>query len=105
MARIPIALQLYSVREDCAKDFAATLKAVADMGYDGVEFAGYHGATAEELRTMLDDFGLKVAGTHTGLDTLLGDELEKTVEFHKTIGNRFLIVPGLSEEYTGSIAA
>jgi sugar phosphate isomerase/epimerase len=103
MASIPIALQLYSVREDCANDFPATLEAVAKMGYDGVEFAGYHGLDATELKSRLGDLGLKVAGTHTGIDTLLGDELEKTVEFNKTIGNKFLIVPGLPDEYRSSL--
>lgn len=105
MAKIPVALQLYSVREDCARDLAGVLKAVAEMGYEGVEFAGYHGYGAEELRAMLDDVGLKVAGTHIGLDTLLGDELKKTVEFNRTIGNRFLIVPGLAENRRNSRAA
>ncbi|UCH35021.1 MAG: sugar phosphate isomerase/epimerase [Armatimonadota bacterium] len=105
MAKIPIALQLYSVREDCARDLPGTLKAVADMGYVGVEFAGYYERSAQELRKMLDGLGLKVAGTHTGIDTLLGDQFEKTVEFNRTIGNKFLIVPGLPEEYRSSRAA
>jgi sugar phosphate isomerase/epimerase len=105
MARIPIALQLYSVREDCARDLPGTLAAVAKMGYEGVEFAGYHGRSAQELRQMLDDLGLKVAGTHIGLETLLGDQLERTVEFNQVLGNRFLIVPGLAEEYRSSRAA
>ncbi len=105
MATIPVALQLYSVRDDCAKDFPRTLKAVAKMGYDGVEFAGYHGMSAKDLKKQLDDLGLKAAGTHTGIDTLLGDAFEKTVEFNKTIGNRFLIVPGLPADYTKSIDA
>lgn len=105
MNRIPIALQLYSVRDDCARDLAGTIAAVAKMGYEGVEFAGYYGFSAEELRKMVDDNGLKVAGTHIGLDTLLGDELERTVEFNKTLGNDFLIVPGLAPEHTSSRAA
>ncbi|MFQ6131814.1 MAG: sugar phosphate isomerase/epimerase family protein [Armatimonadota bacterium] len=105
MPRIPIALQLYSVRNDCEKDLPGTLAAVAKMGYEGVEFAGYYGRSAAELRTMLDDLGLKVAGTHTGLDTVLGDELKRTVEFNRTIGNRYLVVPGLPEERRNSIAA
>ena len=100
--RIPIALQLYSVRDDCAGDLSLTLQAVAQMGYEGVEFAGYYDRTAEELRDMCEDLGLKVAGTHTGLNTLLGDELAKTVEFNQTLGNPYLIVPGLSEEYRNS---
>ncbi|CAI7995306.1 hypothetical protein GBAR_LOCUS1672 [Geodia barretti] len=72
------------------------------MGYEGVEFAGYYDRTAEELRDMCDDLGLKVAGTHTGLNTLLGDELAKTVAFNKGLGNPYLIVPGLSEEHRNS---
>lgn len=102
MGDIPIALQLYSVRDACAEDFPGVLAKVAEMGYDGVEPAGYHGASAEDLARMLDDNGLRMAGTHIGLDTLLGDELEKTVEFNAVVGNRFLIVPGLAPEYKES---
>ena len=100
--RIPIALQLYSVRDDCAKDLSLTLQAVAQMGYEGVEFAGYYDRSAEELRGMCDDLELKIVGTHTGLNTLLGDDLEKTVAFNKTLGNPYLIVPGLGGQYTNS---
>ncbi len=98
MRKIPVAVQLYSVREDCAKDLPGTLKAIAEMGYEGVEFAGYYNYSAQELRKMLDDLGLKVAGTHTGLNTLLGDELQKTIEFNQILGNKFLIVPWIGEE-------
>ena len=102
MANIPMGLQLYSVREDCAKDLPAVLAAVAAMGYVGVEFAGYHDYAAADLRKLLDDNGLACCGTHTGLPTLLGDELEKTVAFNQTLGNRYLIVPGLGEQYRNS---
>ncbi len=99
---IPIGLQLYSIRDDCARDLPGTLEAVAKMGYDGVEFAGYHGRTAPQLRQMLADCGLKCCGAHIGLDQLLGESLPRTVEFHRELGNRFLIVPGLPEERTHS---
>jgi sugar phosphate isomerase/epimerase len=105
MTKIPIALQLYSVREDCQKDLPAVLQAVARMGYQGVEFAGYYNYSAQQLRTLLDDLGLKCAGTHTGLPTLLGDALPATVEFNRILGNEFLIVPGLPRERTESKAA
>lgn len=105
MKKRQVALQLYSVREDCARDLPATLEAVAKMGYEGVEFAGYYGRSAEELKKMLDDLGLKVAGTHIGLNTLLGDELKATVEFNQILGNKFLIVPWLPEEKRNSKAA
>ena len=102
---IPIALQLYSVREDCAHDFRGTLSAVANMGYTGVEFAGYHGRSADELKTMLDSIGLKVAGSHVKIESLLGDELHQTIKFNKKIGNHFLIVPGLPKQMRNSKAA
>jgi sugar phosphate isomerase/epimerase len=97
MARIPIALQLYSVRKECERDLPGTLAAVAEMGYEGVEFAGYYGRSAQELRAMLDELGLRVAGTHIGLNTLQGDLSAETVAFNRALGNRFLIVPGLPE--------
>jgi sugar phosphate isomerase/epimerase len=97
-----IAVQLFSVRNECAKDFYGTLKEVAKIGYEGVEFAGYYEKTAEEIKKMLDDLNLKVAGTHIRIDTLLGDELKKTIEFNKIIGNKYLIVPALPEEMRNS---
>jgi sugar phosphate isomerase/epimerase len=100
--RIPVGLQLYSVRDDCAKDLPGTITAVAKMGYQGVEFAGYYGRSAKDIRKMLDDNGLKCCGTHTGIDTLLGDNLPKTIEFNKTLGNKYLVVPGLPGKYTAS---
>jgi len=105
MKRIPIALQLYSVREDCARDLCGTLEAVAKMGYEGVEFAGYYGRSAEELRGILEDLGLKVVGSHLGIDTLMEDQLEKTVEFNRILGNKYLIVPSLPEKMRESKAA
>lgn len=94
--KIPIALQLYSIRGDCGKDFDAALAEVAKMGYAGVEFAGYYnyGEKPQELRKKLDDLNLKVAATHIGTNTFRGDALKRTIEFHQVIGCRFLIVPG-----------
>jgi sugar phosphate isomerase/epimerase len=92
--RIPVGLQLYSVRDVLAKDFEGTLKKVKEMGFEGVEFAGYHGKDAATIKKLLDDLGLKAAGTHIGADSFSGDKLKKTIEFHKTIGCKFLIVPG-----------
>jgi sugar phosphate isomerase/epimerase len=92
---IPVGLQLYSLRDDAPKDVPGVLAKIAQFGYEGVEFAGYYGKTAEELRKLLDASKLRCCGTHTGIETLEGDELKKTVEFNKTLGNKFLIVPSL----------
>lgn len=105
VARIPLALQLYSVRGECEKNLPPVIQAVGKMGYEGVEFAGYYGRNAKELRSLLDGAGLKCCGTHIGIETLLGDELKKTVEFNEILGNRFLIVPGLPGKYTRSAEA
>jgi sugar phosphate isomerase/epimerase len=93
--RPKVALQLYSVRDDCAKDFAGTVRKVAEMGYEGVEFAGTYGMSAADVRNLLDDCDLRAAGAHVGLGQLQGEELPKTIEFYATVGCRFLIVPGM----------
>jgi sugar phosphate isomerase/epimerase len=105
MTQIPIGLQLYSIREDCARDLPGTLKAVAEMGYAGVEFAGYYGHSAQSIRKWMDENGLKCCGTHTSLASLLDDELPRTVEFNQTLGNQYLIVPWLPEERRSSSIA
>jgi len=91
--KIPVGLQLYSIREQCAKDLPGMLRAVSAIGYKGVEFAGYHGKSAKELRAMLDDNGLVCCGTHTPYESILENRLEETIDFNKTIGNKYLIVP------------
>lgn len=91
--KLPVGVQLYSVRELCAKDLPGTLAAVAKIGYQGVEWAGYYNRSARELRRMLDDVGLVTCGTHTPYESILPQNLEATVEFNQTLGNKFLIVP------------
>ncbi|MDR2704410.1 MAG: sugar phosphate isomerase/epimerase [Planctomycetaceae bacterium] len=92
--RIPISVQVYSVRKAAEKDLAEALKKIAEIGYEGVEFAGYYGKDPKEVRKFLDDAGLKCSGTHTGIGALRGDNFEKTIELHKTLGTQFIIVPG-----------
>jgi sugar phosphate isomerase/epimerase len=103
--KIPFALQLYSLRSIAGKDVPGTLAAVAQMGYQGVEFAGYYDRKAPELRKMLDQSGLKCCGTHTALETLTGAALKGTVEFNQTLGNKNLIIPWLPPSITTSLAA
>jgi len=98
--KIPVGVQLYSVREQAAKDLPGVLEAIGRMGYKGVEFAGYYGweTKPRELRKLLDANGLKCCGTHTGLETVSGDALKATAELHSILGNTFLIVPSLRAE-------
>lgn len=95
--KIPVGLQLYSLRVECKNDLPGMLAAVSKIGYKGVEFAGYHNRSAAELRKMLDDNGLVACGTHTPFESIKGDKLKETVEFNRTIGNKFLIVPWMNE--------
>ena len=86
-------IQLYSVRDITGKDLRTALKKMADIGYKYVEFAGFFEHSAEEVKAWLDEYGLKVSSTHTGLKELL-DDFEGTVAYHKTIGNKNIIIPG-----------
>lgn len=86
-------IQMYSLRDITNTDLDGALAAVAEMGYQNVEFAGFFNHTAEDVRAMLDKYNLEVSGTHTGLGELTGHYAE-TVKFHKTIGNRQIIIPG-----------
>ena len=98
--KIPVGVQLYSVREQAAKDLPAVLESIGKMGYKGVEFAGYYGWEGKpmELRKLLDDNGLRCCGTHTDLETVTGDALKATADLHHILGNKFLIVPSLQVE-------
>ncbi len=101
----PVALQLYSVRDDAANDLPAVLEAVAKMGYVGVEFAGFHGHDAATVKHLLNDNGLQVAGAHVAIELLLPEKRDETIAYHMAIGNEFLIVPYLGGSYTESAEA
>ena len=104
MARIPIGLELWSVRNEFAKDPLGTLKAVAAMGYEGVEFAGEPAVSGALLRAMLDETRLACCGWHTPVEMLFDDRLAATIELNKVVGNRRLIVPGLPKNMSGNKA-
>lgn len=91
--KIPIAIQLYSVRDVASGDIAGTLNALADMGYEGVEFAGTYGLATSELRKMLDQAGLSCAGAHVPLSELEGETLTETIATYRQLGTERLIIP------------
>ena len=99
---LQVGVQLYSVREDCVKDLPGVLEALAKMGYTGVEFAGYYGRTAPELRKLLDQNGLKCYGTHVDMNAIQGGNLDKTVAFCKGLGCKLIVVPWLPEQRRNS---
>ena len=99
------ALELYSVRNDLTNDFEGTLKAVKAMGYEAVEFAGDYVHPAEKVAAVLNDIGLLCCGWHTPWSYVQEDKLDATIAYNKTVGNRFVIIPGLPKECTESIEA
>lgn len=104
LPRLPVALQLYSVRDQLKEDFKRVVHRVAEIGYDGVQFAGYGGLTAPDMRRLLDETGLQAAGTHTGLDVLEGS-IDQELDYNLEIGNRWVVCPSLPEARRGDIAA
>lgn len=87
-----VGLQLYSVRDALAKDFEGTLARLAEMGYEGVEFAGYYERSPEELRTLLDRLGLQAAGAHVSFERLEAD-FAKEADFARAVGFTRIAVP------------
>ena len=92
MKKFNVGLQLYSVRDAMEKDMDGTLKAVKEMGYDYVEFAGYFGKTAEEVKALLDKYDLKAISVHQAVD-LFENEGKAAVDFLNTIGVKYSAVP------------
>jgi sugar phosphate isomerase/epimerase len=91
-----ISVQLWSVRDECKKDFARTLAALAKIGFNAVEFAGLHDHSAKDVRKMLDDNGLVCSGAHVLIDQFDEANFAKTLDTYKTLGCEFPIVPGLA---------
>lgn len=97
--KIPIGLELWSVRHQCEQELPAVLQAVAQMGYESVEIAhSLYGHDALAWRKLLDKNGLKSCGMHMGLPMLEGDAFDKTVEDHKVIGTPYLIIASLPKK-------
>ncbi|REK74633.1 sugar phosphate isomerase/epimerase family protein [Paenibacillus paeoniae] len=97
MTRMGIGLQMYTLRDVTAVDFEGTLRKVAALGYEGVEFAGYGGIEAERMRDLLQELGLQAIGSHIGLHLLEGN-LENEIAYLKTIGAKYAICPWLPQE-------
>jgi sugar phosphate isomerase/epimerase len=107
-----VSVQLWSVREDIAKDFTGTLQTLASMGFQGVEFARDFGPYADDpegLRKFLATNGLQVSGAHVQMDQLQGENLDSTVAFYRELGCRYLIVSmdvrAFKVETAGAVAA
>ena len=95
MAKVEYGLQMYCLRDITGTDLKDALRQVAEMGYKYIEFAGFFGHPAEDVKSWLDAFGLICSGTHTGGEALREENIEATIAYHKTIGCTDLIIPGM----------
>jgi sugar phosphate isomerase/epimerase len=94
--KVPIGLELYSVRQELMKDLNSTVTAVAKMGYEVVEFySPYFNWTVEQakdVRKLLDDLGIKCLSTHNGGNSISPEGLPKAIELNQIIGSKYIIL-------------
>lgn len=91
-------VQLYSVRTDLESDFYGTLKAIRDMGYEGVEFAGLYGHTPAEIRKMCQELGLNPISAHVPFVDML-EHTEQVMADYAEIGCKYIVIPYLMPEH------
>ena len=92
-----VGLQVYSIRDAAAADFAAAMKQVKEFGYDGVELAGTYDLDPAEIRRILDEVGLEAISAHVQLNEMT-EKPEVTFPAYKTIGCKYVAVPWMGEE-------
>lgn len=91
-----LAVQLYTLRNDYknGKEFLELLGKVKEIGFDGVEFAGFAGLEPKVIKEALDRLGLTAVGCHMGLDDLKEPKLEETVNAAKALGMKYIGIGG-----------
>ena len=94
--KIPIGIELYSVRGELKQDLEGTVRSVAKMGYQVVEFySPYFSWTPErarEIRKLMDDVGLKCLSTHNGAQAISAEGIAKAIELNKIIGSKYIVI-------------
>ena len=89
-----VGLQLYTLRNEMGQDFEGALARVAEIGYREMEFAGYFGRSANEVRQALDSNGLNSPAVHVQLGAVR-ENLQVEIEFASTVGQQYLVVPSV----------
>ena len=94
--KLPIGLELYSVRDELAKDLMATVRAVAKQGYEVVEFySPYQAWTpdyAKEVRKLMDEVNIKCLSTHNSRSGFEGDGMKHAIELNQIIGSKTMVM-------------
>ena len=94
---LPVALQVYSVRDFASKELRTTLEKIKAMGYDGVEFAGLYGNAPADIKKMCEEIGLVPISAHVPYRDMIADP-EKVLSDYETLGCKFVAIPYLVEE-------
>ena len=99
---IPVGLEMYSVRNTLKTDLMGTVRAVGEMGYQGLEFyAPYFDWTvayAKDMRKLLDDLKIHCFSTHNNSDYLSGDKLQHAKEINLILGSKYLVIASSHED-------
>jgi sugar phosphate isomerase/epimerase len=94
--KVPVGLEMYSVRDELMKDLPATVRAVAKMGYEVVEFYDpyfrWTPAYAKEVRKLLDDLGIKCNSTHNNTPSFTAEGLPKAIELNQILGSKYIVM-------------
>ena len=95
--KLPVGVQLYSVRTDLEQDFYGTLRKVAEMGYAGVEFYGeYYGIPVVEVKKMCTELGLIPFSNHVPFQQMI-DDVDKVIEENTVLGVQYIVFPYMDE--------
>ena len=97
MKKALIGYQLYSAREEAEKDLLGVFKKLKELGYDGVEFAGFYGYTADEIAVMLKETGLVAMSDHVPYSRIM-DDMFAVISDHVKIGCKYIGIPFLEPE-------
>ena len=93
---IPVGLEMYSVRDALSKDPMGTVRAIAEMGYQGLEFYApyfdWSAAQAKDMRKLLDDLGIRSFSTHNDSDYFSGDQLQHAREINLILGSKYMVM-------------
>ena len=95
--KLPVAVQLYSVRDEMEKDFYGTIKLMKDIGYDGVEFAGLFGEDPQKIKAFCDEISIVPISAHVPYYDML-ENPESVLADYAAIGCKYVAVPYLTEE-------
>ena len=98
---IPVGLEMYSVRNALKADLMGTVRAVGEMGYQGLEFYApyfeWTPAYAKEVRKLLDDLGIRCFSTHNDSEYMSGDKLQHAREINLILGSKYMVIASSHE--------